>query len=140
MPASATEDIISFHKSLVNVARERPEYQDGQESALYGYSEGVEHGMEVLIASGYQRVEYARTVDDLKALPAGASIFDNAAVFTVNAASPCTIRTWVAPGGSWFPETEDAATKHLPALVLRPAAATTAPGEPKAIEAAESAQ
>lgn len=121
MPSSVTEDVTRLHRSLMGMTKDRPEYQPGQESALYGYSEGVEHGIEALIASGYQKVEYARTVEDLQALPAGVSIFDNAAVFTVSAAAPSAARTWVGPDGTWFPEAADAAASHLPAMVMRPA-------------------
>lgn len=127
MASNVTADIIGFHRSLVDMAREQPEYQPGRESALYGYSEGVEHGMEVLVANGYRKAEYARTLEDLKQLPPGVSIFDGTTAFTVSAASPCTVRTWVgAPDAGWFPETAEAATTHLPAIVLRPAQAPAA--------------
>lgn len=139
MTSTVTEDITRMHRSLMSVTRERPEYQEGRESALYGYSEGVEHGMEALVASGYQKVEYATTVEDLQALPAGVSIFDKAAVFTVGAATPNAVRTWVSPDGSWFPEAADAAAAHLPAVVLRPAAAPVR-AVPLALEAPEPAQ
>lgn len=140
MVTSATEDIIRMHRSLVAMAKERPEYQPGAESALYGYSEGVEHGMEILIANGYQKMEYARSVEDLMALPVGVSIFDGKATFTVSAGYPVTSRAWIGnPDDGWFPETHESAAQHLPAMILRPANTAT-PGEPlKAIETAKSA-
>jgi len=139
MTSTVTEDITRMHRNLMSVTRERPEYQEGRESALYGYSEGVEHGMEALIASGYQRFEYASTFEDLQDLPAGVSIFDKAAVFTVAAAEPNTVRTWVGPNGAWFPEAADAAAAHLPALVLRPAVPPVR-AVPLSLEAPEPAQ
>jgi hypothetical protein len=135
MATSATEDIIRIHRSLVDMTRERPEYQPGGESALYGYSEGVEHGMDTLIANGYQKVEWARSFEDLKALPVGVSIFDGRAAFTVEATYPNSSRSWIGhPDAGWFPETRENAAPHLPAMILRPA--TPVPIDPqKAIEA-----
>jgi hypothetical protein len=142
MATSATEDIIRMHRSLVSIASDRPEYQPGKESALYGYSEGVEHGMEILLANGYQKMEYARSVDDLTALAVGVSIFDGKSTFTVSAGYPVASRAWIGnPDDGWFPETHESAAAHLPAMILRPAATAAAPNEPmKAIETVKTAQ
>lgn len=82
-----TENLVDvMHKGLCTDIKGRPEYRDNTVSAIYGYSEGVEHALETLRLKGAYIPEQIDTVDKLEALPDGAVLLDenNNTVWQVN--------------------------------------------------------
>ncbi|MDQ0241235.1 hypothetical protein [Arthrobacter bambusae] len=67
---SYPDEFDAIHKSLVNDAKRHPEYASNA-SALYGYSEGAEHALDVVRLKGYFKRRTVSTIDELDALLQG---------------------------------------------------------------------
>jgi len=51
---SYPDEFDRIHKALVKDAQQHPVYRDNTESAIYGYSEGVEHALDTMRIKGYR--------------------------------------------------------------------------------------
>ena len=73
---SARDELLKLHAPLTMGAQKQPEYRDNTESALHGYSEGVEHALDTVWAKGYRKPRAITTAEELDALPDGSAILD----------------------------------------------------------------
>lgn len=74
---SARDELLKLHAPLTMGAQQQPEYRDNTESALYGYSEGVEHALDTVWAKGYRKPRTITTAEELDALPDWSAILDS---------------------------------------------------------------
>lgn len=74
---SYPDEFDALHKSLVNDAKQHPEYANNQVSGLYGYSEGAEHALETVRLKGYRKPRIITTVDELVTFPQGAKFYSS---------------------------------------------------------------
>lgn len=117
---SARDELLNLHGPLTSDAQKRPEYRDNTETAIYGYSEGVEHALDTVWAKGYRLPRVITTVGELDALPMGSKVVSVGFEWTKN------YQTSHAPGYEaerevWFniyDDFETSADFTLPATVL----------------------
>lgn len=74
------DEFDALHKSLINDAKQHPAYANDTETALYGYSEGAEHALEIVRRQGYSKPRIVTTVEEL------ARLGRNAAILAINGA------------------------------------------------------
>jgi len=65
---STEDELHALHQPLVEDARQYPDYHDNAVSAIYGYSEGVEHALVTVWNKGYRKPRTITTVEELDAL------------------------------------------------------------------------
>ncbi|WP_284984252.1 hypothetical protein [Arthrobacter sp. efr-133-TYG-118] len=71
---SDRDELDAIHAHLLADAKRQPEYANNQVSALYGYSEGAEHALDVVRLKGYVKHRTITTTAEVDALPDGSII------------------------------------------------------------------
>lgn len=109
---SAQDDLLNLHGPLCSDAQKHHVYRDNTETAIYGYSEGVEHALDTVWAKGYRLPRTIREHygdEGIESLRCGSVILAGITTSTLQSDG-----TWLDSWGSTY----DFYELNLPATVL----------------------